>query len=122
MLRLVTDVMRSQGGGAIVTVSSMAALEPRLTYPLSSPIRTATLAFMRMYADRYARDGIRLNSVLPGFMENREFTPEVINAIPMSRRGRLQEVAQTVRFLLSEEAGYVTAQNIFVDGGISRRL
>jgi len=122
MLRLVTPIMQAQGGGAIVNISSLAALEPRLTYPLSSPIRTATLAFTRVYADRYARDGIRINSVLPGFMENREFPPGVMEAIPMARRGRMIELASTVRFLLSDEAGYITGQSIVVDGGINRRI
>jgi NAD(P)-dependent dehydrogenase (short-subunit alcohol dehydrogenase family) len=122
ILRLVTPVMRKQGGGSIVNISSLAALEPRLTYPLSSPIRTATLAFIKTYADRYARENIRINSVLPGFMGNREFTPAVIESIPMARRGGLEELASTVRFLLSPGAGYITGQSILVDGGSNRAI
>jgi NAD(P)-dependent dehydrogenase (short-subunit alcohol dehydrogenase family) len=122
MLRLVTPVMRKSGGGAIVNISSLAALEPRLTYPLSSPIRAATLAFTKTYADRYAREGIRINNVLPGFMDNREFTKPVLESIPMARRGRMEELAQTVYFLLSPGAGYVTGQSILVDGGSNRRV
>jgi NAD(P)-dependent dehydrogenase (short-subunit alcohol dehydrogenase family) len=122
MLRLVTPIMRKNGGGAVVNISSLAALEPRLTYPLSSPIRAAALAFVKTYADRYAREGIRINNVLPGFMDNREFPAPVLQSIPMARPGRMEELAQTVCFLLSPGAGYVTGQSILVDGGSNRRV
>lgn len=122
MARLVTGIMQAQGGGAIVNISSLAALEPRLSYPLSTPIRTAALSFAKLFADRYARAGIRMNNVLPGFMENREFPETVRTSIPMARMGYLTEVAGTVRFLLSAEAGYIAGQNIVVDGGINRRI
>jgi NAD(P)-dependent dehydrogenase (short-subunit alcohol dehydrogenase family) len=122
MARLVTRIMQKQHFGTIVNISSLAAIEPRLSYPLASPMRVAALAFAKLYADRYARDGIRMNNVLPGFLENHSFSEAVRLAIPMGRLGRVAEIATTVRFLLSDDAGYISGQNILVDGGINRRM
>lgn len=122
MCRAVTPIMSKQKKGAICNISSLAALEPRLTYPLAAVIRLAAISFSKLYADRYAREGIRINTVLPGFMDNRVFSDEVVRAVPMSRRGKIEEVATTVAFLLSDDAGYVTGQSVMVDGGVNRRL
>ena len=81
-----------------------------------------TAGFQKLYADRYASKNIRLNSVLPGFMDNWPASPEIIRSVPMARAGRMHEVAKTVAFLLSEDAGYITGQNILVDGGVTRAL
>jgi NAD(P)-dependent dehydrogenase (short-subunit alcohol dehydrogenase family) len=122
MARLVTPAMIRQAGGTIVNISSFAAREPRLSYAISTPARAALSAFTKMFADRYARDGVRMNSVLPGFMENRLFPDSVLRSIPMARAGRLQELARTVAFLLSEDSGYITGQSIQVDGGANRSV
>jgi NAD(P)-dependent dehydrogenase (short-subunit alcohol dehydrogenase family) len=122
MCRAVTPIMARQKKGAICNITSLAALEPRLTYPLAAVIRLAATSFAKLYADRYAREGIRINNVLPGFMDNRVFSDEVVRAVPMARRGRVEEVATTVAFLLSDDAGYITGQNVIVDGGVNRRI
>jgi NAD(P)-dependent dehydrogenase (short-subunit alcohol dehydrogenase family) len=122
MARLVTPIMQRQGGGAMVNISSFAAPEPRLTYPVSSSLRLALAGFTKLYADRYARDGIRMNNLLPGFMENWPAPPGVLATIPMGRTGQFQEIAKTVAFLLSDDAGYITGQNILVDGGVTRAV
>jgi NAD(P)-dependent dehydrogenase (short-subunit alcohol dehydrogenase family) len=114
--------MLRQGGGAIVNISTFAALEPRLNYPVSSSMRLALAGFTKVYADRYARCGIRMNNVLPGFMENCVLQDTVMRAVPMLRLGRFDEVGKTVAFLLSPDAGYITGQNLLVDGGANRHI
>jgi len=122
MCRLVTDQMKKQGGGAIVNISSMDAREPRQCYPIGI-LRLALHGFSKLYADRHGRDGIRINSVLPGIIENAEMSAaEVRKAIPLNRRGTVREIAKTTAFLLSEDAGYITGQNILVDGALNRSV
>ena len=67
-------------------------------------------------------DGIRINNVLPGFIDSLPATEERRRRIPMGRYGTVTEIAKTVRFLLSSEAGYITGQNIRVDGGLTRSV
>ncbi|WP_175699358.1 SDR family oxidoreductase [Burkholderia ambifaria] len=122
VLRRVTPVFLKQGGGAVVNISSFAADAPEQAMPVSSALRAALSSLTRLYADRYAKDNIRINSVLPGFIDSWPETPEIVARIPVGRFGKTQEIAQTVRFLLSDGAGYITGQNIRVDGGIVRAL
>ena len=121
-VRLVTPIMEQRGGGAIVNISTFGAVEPSLAFPVSSTIRAGLSAFTKLYADRYAPSGIRMNNVLPGFIDSYPETAENLAAIPADRSGRVEEVAGTVAFLLSDAAGYITGQNIRVDGGITRSL
>jgi NAD(P)-dependent dehydrogenase (short-subunit alcohol dehydrogenase family) len=120
MSRLVTPIMKGQGGGAIVNISTFAAFEPSSTFPISASLRAALGSFTKLYADTYAQDGIRMNNILPGFVDSYPVSDDVVQQIPMGRYGSVQEIAKTARFLLSEEAGYITGQNIRVDGGITR--
>ncbi|HEU4495048.1 MAG TPA: SDR family oxidoreductase [Rubrobacteraceae bacterium] len=120
--RLVTPVMLRQGGGAIVNVSTFSALEPSPVFPLSSSLRAALAGFAKLYADRYAAEGVRMNNILPGYVESFEIDEETREAIPMRRRGSVAEIAKTAAFLLSEDSGYITGQNIRVDGGLTRSV
>lgn len=122
MARLVTPTMQAQGGGAIVNISTFSAFEPSLTFPVSSVLRAGLGGFAKMYADRYGPDGIRMNNVLPGFMDSYPASDETIRRIPVGRYGKVEELAATVAFLASPEAAYVTGQNIRVDGGITRSV
>jgi NAD(P)-dependent dehydrogenase (short-subunit alcohol dehydrogenase family) len=122
MARLVTPIMQTQGGGAIVNISTFAVFEPEATFPVSAAIRAALASFTKLYADQYAPDGIRMNNVLPGFIDSLPATEERRRRIPMGRYGTVTEIAKTVRFLLSSEAGYITGQNIRVDGGLTRSV
>ncbi|MBL0421527.1 SDR family oxidoreductase [Ramlibacter sp. AW1] len=122
MMRKVTPVMQRQGGGAVVNISSYAAAMPEQSMPVSSVLRAALGSFTRLYAERHAPDGIRMNSVLPGFVDSWPETPEVVARIPMQRFGTTQEIAQTVAFLLSDGSGYITGQSLRVDGGIVKSI
>ena len=62
--------MEAQGGGAFVNVSTFAAFEPDPTYPVSSCMRPALAGYTKLFADRYAAKGIRMNNVLPGMIDN----------------------------------------------------
>ena len=120
MSRLVTLTMQAQGKGAIVNISTYAAFEPESAFPVSATMRAAVGGFTKLYADQYAAEGIRMNSVLPGFIDSYPESEALVNRIPMGRFGKTAEVATTVAFLLSDAAGYITGQNLRVDGGITR--
>jgi NAD(P)-dependent dehydrogenase (short-subunit alcohol dehydrogenase family) len=120
--RLVTTAMARQGGGAIVNISTFSAFEPSPAFPLSSSLRAALSGFTKLYSDRYAAEGIRMNNILPGYMENFEIDEETLHSIPMQRQGSLAEIAKTAAFLLSNDSGYITGQNIRVDGGMTRSV
>jgi NAD(P)-dependent dehydrogenase (short-subunit alcohol dehydrogenase family) len=122
MARLVTPVFMQQGKGAIVNISAFGAVEPSLSYPLSSSLRAALANFTKLYADQYASSGIRMNTVLPGFIDSYEVNADVRATIPMQRAGQVNEVAKVVAFLLSDDAGYITGQNLRVDGGLTRSV
>lgn len=122
MAKLVTPLMENQGGGVFANISTFTAFEPSLAFPVSSSLRAALGSFAKLYSDRYASAGIRMNNVLPGFVDSYPESEENLAQIPIGRYGSVDEVAKTTRFLLSEEAGYITGQNIRMDGGITRSV
>jgi NAD(P)-dependent dehydrogenase (short-subunit alcohol dehydrogenase family) len=122
MARLATPALQRAGGGSIVNISTFAALEPRLIFPVSGTIRMALAGYTKLYADRYARDRIRMNNILPGFVENWPLSEEVRRTIPIGRAIRMSELVGTVAFLLSPDSAATTGQNILVDGGVNRAL
>ena len=117
--RLVTPIFEAKGNGAIVAMSSAWAFEPSADFPMTT-LRAALGAWVKLYADTYAAKGIRMNAVLPGFIDSLPEKEERRRAIPAGRYGTSAEIAATVAFLLSDEAAYITGQNIRVDGGIMR--
>jgi len=119
LARLVTPHMRRQGGGAIVAISSKIAVEPKPSYP-TSVLRLGLHAFAKLYADRYARAGIRFNCLLPGLVENWPVPAEALQALPLGRAVKLSEIGEAAAFLVSDAAGGITGQSILVDGGSAR--
>lgn len=120
--RLVTPVMQQQKSGAIINISTFAAFEPDPVFPTSGVFRSGLAAFAKLFADQYAADNIRMNNVLPGFIDSLPEKDEFRARIPMQRYGRTQEIADTIAFLASDGGGYITGQNIRVDGGITRAV
>jgi NAD(P)-dependent dehydrogenase (short-subunit alcohol dehydrogenase family) len=123
MARLVTPVMTRAGGGAIVNISSMNALEPRAMYPMSV-LRGALHGFTKLYADRYARHGIRMNNLLPGFVQtgNVSLSADAQDSIPMGRIATLEEIGAACVFLCSAASSYMMGQQVLVDGGLNRAV
>ncbi|MBZ0250557.1 MAG: SDR family oxidoreductase [Burkholderiales bacterium] len=120
--RLVTPVMVRQKSGAIINISTAWAFEPAAQFPTSAVARAGLAAFTKIFADQYAADGVRMNNVLPGWIDSLPATEERRQGVPMKRYGRSEEVAATIAFLASEGAAYITGQNIRVDGGLTRSV
>jgi NAD(P)-dependent dehydrogenase (short-subunit alcohol dehydrogenase family) len=120
--RLVTPILQSRGGGSIINISTFAAFEPDRAFPTSGALRASLASFTKMFADEYAPANIRMNNILPGFIDSFPEEEEYRARIPMGRYGTMNEIAATVAFLLSDGAKYITGQNIRVDGGITRSV
>ena len=121
--RLVTPIMQKQGSGAIINISTFAAFEPNPVFPTSGVMRAGLASFTKLFADEYAASNIRMNNVLPGFIDSLPEKEEFRAMVPMGRYGSsLGEIASVVAFLASDGGAYITGQNIRVDGGITRSV
>ncbi|UWQ16014.1 SDR family oxidoreductase (plasmid) [Aliiroseovarius sp. M344] len=120
--RLVTPLMQKQGGGAIINISTFAAFEPDPLFPTSGVFRAGLAAFAKLYSDKYAADNIRMNNVLPGFIDSLPETEDRKARIPMGRYGRADEVSSVISLLASDGGGYMTGQNLRIDGGLTRAV
>lgn len=121
-IRLVTPIMQAQGAGSIINITTFATFEPDPAFPTSGVARAGLAAFVKLYADQHASQGIRINNVLPGFIDSLPEKEAFRARIPMGRYGQAEEIAATVSFLASDGAGYITGQNLRVDGGITRSV
>ncbi len=121
-VRMVAPIMSAQGGGAIVNISTFAAFEPDPLFPTSGVFRAALASFTKLFADNYAADNVRMNNVLPGFIDSLPEAEDRRARIPMGRYGKANEVSSLIAYLLSPTAAYVTGQNIRIDGGLTRSV
>ena len=121
--RLVTPIMQQQKYGVIINISTFATFEPNPAFPTSGAMRASLASFTKLFADKYASENIRMNNILPGFIDSLPEKEENRKLIPMGRYGSSKnEIASVVSFLCSDGGAYITGQNIKVDGGISRSV
>ena len=121
-VRLVAPVMVAQKGGAIVNISTAWVAEPAAMFPTSAVARAGLAAYTKLFADQYAADNVRMNNVLPGWIDSLPQTDERRAGVPMRRYGTSDEIAATIAFLCSDGAGYITGQSLRVDGGLMRSV
>ena len=81
MSRLAVPIMKEKGG-SIVNISSYSSKDPNVLFPTSSTIRAGLSAFVKLFADQYAKDGIRMNNILPGFVDSFDVSDEIRSMIP----------------------------------------
>ncbi|MEX3815389.1 SDR family oxidoreductase [Paraburkholderia sp. BR13439] len=120
--RLVVSHMKKQRAGVIINISTAWAFEPSAMFPTSAVARAGLAAFTKLFADEHASENIRMNNVLPGWIDSLPATEERRQSVPMQRYGTSEEIAATVAFLASDGAAYITGQNIRVDGGLMRSI
>ncbi|MEP2530117.1 SDR family oxidoreductase [Shimia sp.] len=119
--RLVAPIMAEQGGGAIVNISTFAAFEPDPLFPTSGVFRAGLASFAKLFADKFAAKNVRMNNVLPGFIDSLPEADDRKARIPMGRYGQASEVSSLVSYLAGE-GSYVTGQNWRVDGGLTAHV
>lgn len=120
--RLVAPIMVAQGGGAIINISTYAAFEPDPSFPTSGVFRAGLASFTKLFADRYAAQNVRMNNILPGFIDSLPESEKFRARIPMGRYGKTREISALVAYLASDDAAYMTGQNLRIDGGLTHAV
>jgi NAD(P)-dependent dehydrogenase (short-subunit alcohol dehydrogenase family) len=120
--RIVLPTMLKQKSGSIVNISTFAAFEPDPDFPTSAVFRAALAGYTKLFADRYAAEGIRMNNILPGFIDSLPEKEARVARIPAGRYGNVRELSETIAFFVSNASSYITGQNIRVDGGLTRSV
>ncbi|SFJ13055.1 SDR family oxidoreductase [Aerobium aerolatum] len=121
-VRHVAPVMIAQNSGSIVNISTAWIDEPSAMFPTSAVARAGLSAYTKLFADNYAARSVRMNNVLPGWIDSLPEVEARRDAVPMQRYGKADEVADLVLFLASEKSSYITGQNIRIDGGLMRSV
>lgn len=121
-IRLIAPIMAAQGGGSIVNISTAWVNEPTATFPTSTVFRAGLASFMKIFVDDYSVNNVRMNNVLPGWIDSLPELEERRDMVPMGRYGKSDEIANTIAFLLSDAASYITGQSLRVDGGVTKSV
>ena len=121
-VRMITPIMKKQKNGSIINISTYAVFEPEKSFPTSGVMRAGLSSFVKIYSDEYAKYNIRINNILPGFIESLKPNKEFLKRIPLKRAGKVSEISAVVNLLASDSGSYITGQNIKVDGGITRSI
>jgi NAD(P)-dependent dehydrogenase (short-subunit alcohol dehydrogenase family) len=126
-MKYAAPAMRDAGGGAIVNASSISASVGQYGVHMGySASKAAVQVMTKTAAVQFAKDGIRVNCVAPGMLPamrtsktsaDRTWRAKSLEAVPMRRAGRVEEVGNAVLFLASDEASYITGTELVVDGG-----
>ena len=120
--RLVTPIMKKQKNGSIINISTFATFEPDSVFPTSGVFRAGLASFTKLFVNQYSKDNIRMNNILPGFIDSLPEKEEFIKRIPLKRYGKKNEISAIINFLASEGGAYITGQNIRVDGGLTKSV
>ncbi len=120
--RLVQPIMEAQGGGSIVNISTFAAFEPDPDFPTSAIFRASLATYTKLFSTRFGKQGVRMNNILPGFIDSLPEKPDRVARIPMGRYAQVRELSETVAFLISTASSYITGQNLRVDGGLTHSV
>lgn len=124
--KAVSRPMLSAKNGIIINISSIAGLVGTAGQTNYAASKGGLLAFTRSLAAEFGPKGVRVNAVVPGFIEtdmtavmSRQIKKESMEKILLKRFGKPEEIAQVVLFLSSDSASYIAGQAIVVDGGLS---
>lgn len=120
--RLVLPIMQQQGSGSIVNISTFAAFEPDPDFPTSAVFRAALATYSKLFSTNYAAEGIRMNNILPGFIDSLPEKEDRMARIPAGRYARVSELSEAIAFLASDASSYITGQNLRVDGGLTQSV
>ena len=89
--RLVTPIMQAQKSGVIINISTAWAFEPSAMFPTSAVARAGLAAFTKIFADTYAAENVRMNNVLPGWIDSLPQTDARRDSVPLKRYGKVEE-------------------------------
>ena len=120
--RLVAPIMQKQKSGSIINISTFAVFEPDDIFPTSSVFRAGLASFTKLFVNQYSQYNIRMNNILPGFIDSLPEKKEFKDRIPLGRYGKVEELSEFISFLASSGGAYITGQNIRVDGGITKSI
>lgn len=121
-LRVITPIMVKQNQGSIINISTFATFEPEVSFPTSGVFRAGLSSFTKLYSNEYAKNNIRINNILPGFINSLPEKQEFKKRIPLKRYGLVSEISAVIELLATDGGAYITGQNIRVDGGITKSI